>query len=507
MVLRGVLEASFGNILCLRGFAKLGELADISTADESYQREVDAGHRNDITSFYESGRYLFFPELILGASFPAIGLGEAKFAELYEAVKVGHAVNFPNRKGITIKMFVKRYKDNYFQNFVTASFYGLEWLNETKPIRRIDGNHRLEAVEDNANEKLWNVRNYQVPFCLVLFANEDECQRGGRAFFNLINFRAKPISEEKNLELILEQDVFDDETLLKPPFGAEYWLTRWFFLVRWLANGFKPNKPAVLEPVSRTALLHFFAYLFETKRYDRNDFGALQRNIDVALSRVQELISSNDEWKVVAKDENALMVMIYYVLDSRVDLCQAFVAWFSKNRVAAQDDSDSIGFQKLIEMFERGRKTGAHTIFVSMQFGSCGTERNFEVIKQVVNELNREYTFDPPLRVVRVDQICTGETFEINEQVIKEVSSCGYLIADLTYCNSNVYHEVGLLMGRTLALTGKHEYGMTLILDENVSQECKIVKFNISSLQQLRFKKESELHDGIIERLKLHYGV
>ena len=160
MVLRGVLEASFGNILCLRGFAKLGELADISTADESYQREVDMYHRNDIMSFYESGRYLFFPELILGASFPAMGLDEAKFAELYEAIKVGHAVNFPNRKGITIKTFVKRYKDNDFQNFVSASLYGLERLNKTRPIRRIDGNHRLEAVEDNANEKMWNVRNY-----------------------------------------------------------------------------------------------------------------------------------------------------------------------------------------------------------------------------------------------------------------------------------------------------------------------------------------------------------
>lgn len=89
-MLRGVLEASFGNFLCLRGFAKLGELADISTADESYQREVDTNHRDDITAFYESGQYLFFPELILGVSFSSLGLDEAKFMELYDAVRVGH---------------------------------------------------------------------------------------------------------------------------------------------------------------------------------------------------------------------------------------------------------------------------------------------------------------------------------------------------------------------------------------------------------------------------------
>ena len=507
MVLRGVIEASFGNFLCLRGFAKLGELADISIADESYQREVDTVHRDDITAFYESGQYLFFPELILGVSFSALGLDEVRFMELYEAVRVGSSVNSLNRKGIAIKTSVKRYKDSDSRNFVSASLYGFEKLKGMKPIRRIDGNHRLEAVEDTANEKIWNVRNYQVPFCLVLFANEEECQRGGRAFFNLINFRAKPISEEKNLELILDHDVFNDEILLKPPFGEEYWLTRWFFSVRWLANGFSVNKPALLESVSRAVLLHFFSFLFETNRYTRRGFTMLQRDFDKCLSRIQELIGNNSEWEIVARDEDALMVMIYYVLEFRVDKCQEFVTWFVKNNVKTPNGSAVFGFRVFIEMFERSRKVGEHTIFVSMQFGSCGTERNFEVIKQVAAELNHEYTFNPPLRVVRVDQICTGETFEINEQVIKEVSSCGYLIADLTYCNSNVYHEVGLLMGRTLALTGKHEYGMTLILDENVSQECKIVKFNIASLQQLRFRKEKELHDGIIERLKLHYGV
>lgn len=62
-------------------------------------------------------------------------------------------------------------------------------------------------------------------------------------------------------------------------------------------------------------------------------------------------------------------------------------------------------------------------------------------------------------------------------------------------------------MGRTLALTGKHEYGMTLILDENVSAENKIVKFNIGSLQQLRFKSDDELRQGLTVRLEKYYGV
>ena len=68
MVLRGVLERAFGNILCLRGFARLGDLAAVSKADDNYQRPIVDEHKDEVVAFLNGGKYTFFPELILGAS-------------------------------------------------------------------------------------------------------------------------------------------------------------------------------------------------------------------------------------------------------------------------------------------------------------------------------------------------------------------------------------------------------------------------------------------------------
>ncbi len=39
MKLKGVLDFSLGNFLCLRGYARMGDLYDISEPDPSFQRD------------------------------------------------------------------------------------------------------------------------------------------------------------------------------------------------------------------------------------------------------------------------------------------------------------------------------------------------------------------------------------------------------------------------------------------------------------------------------------
>jgi hypothetical protein len=50
MKLRGVLDFSLGNFLCLRGFAPMGVLYDLSDADPSFQRDLLNEHREEILS-------------------------------------------------------------------------------------------------------------------------------------------------------------------------------------------------------------------------------------------------------------------------------------------------------------------------------------------------------------------------------------------------------------------------------------------------------------------------
>jgi len=62
MELKGILDTSLGNFLCVRGFAKLGELYDVSDYDESFQRRLIETHKREVVDFLNDQKYLFFPK-------------------------------------------------------------------------------------------------------------------------------------------------------------------------------------------------------------------------------------------------------------------------------------------------------------------------------------------------------------------------------------------------------------------------------------------------------------
>jgi len=68
MILQGVLDRSLGNFVCLRGYARLGDLYQISAPDPSYQRDLISHQQKRMEKFLDDGEYLFFPEVILGTS-------------------------------------------------------------------------------------------------------------------------------------------------------------------------------------------------------------------------------------------------------------------------------------------------------------------------------------------------------------------------------------------------------------------------------------------------------
>lgn len=509
MILRGILARSFENILCLRGFAPLGVLEELSFPDENYQREEIESHSKDIADYLESGEYTFFPEVILGGSLRKLGFSDEDIDALYQSVDQGEAFKLKNIGDISVSTFVKKFKIKNGMKYdihVTGSFYKLkEGL-----FSRIDGNHRLQAVNQSSEK----VRRYQAPFCLALFRTDEEQQRFGRVFFHMINFRSVPISEEQNLKLILEEQDYSDETLQAPPFGTAYVLARKCLR----DNVFQEIKDVQL---SRTALLKLMRYLIELdKKSDKSaetsnnlDKGEeiherterIFKKIKTRVDALTSILNENIELRGFCSQNENIFAALLTVSFRDMSKYSEFMVWLQN---CCRDDnfvSLDVPFDEVIKRFDVEREKRERTIFVSMQFGSCGTEQNYKTIKKVVNAINSDYNLSPQLEIERIDQPPKGETFEINESIIKKVAQCGYLIADLTYCNSNVYHEIGMLMGRTLALTGKHEYNMALILDNQVSQENKIVKFNLQSLQHFAFSTQEELTDGIRDRIEKFY--
>lgn len=512
MLLRGVLARSFENILCLRGYATLKDLENLSFPDENYQRDEIETHSKDIAEFLDSGEYTFFPEIVLGASLVGMGFSMIDIDLLYSAVTKGSAFTLRNIKDIAVSTFVKRFKRGMEVDFhTTGSFYKLK----PKSFSRIDGNHRLQAVA-HASER---IGRYMAPFCLVLFQDDEERQRFGRVFFHMINFRAEPISAEKNLQLILDTDDFDEERLLRSPFGVEFVLAR-----KCLRNPeFKKSRVGAL---SHTALVGLFRYLKDSplgiaepdKRSSGNSEGKEQASLKETtkffqafidkINNVNELLEDNALLAQICAANENILASLWLVRTCMEDAFSEYLAWLlDRARASEGEVLMNESFEQIVNLFQTGREKRKRTIFVSMQFGSCGTEQNFKTIQKVVERVNKDHACNPPLEIVRIDQRVSGKTFEINEQIINQLAQCGYLIADLTYCNSNVYHEIGMLMGRTLALTDKHEYNMALILDQQVSEENKIVKFNLKSLQYLAFSKQKELFDGLKKRIEKFYGL
>ena len=73
----------------------------------------------------------------------------------------------------------------------------------------------------------------------------------------------------------------------------------------------------------------------------------------------------------------------------------------------------------------------------------------------------------------------------ISSEIFRLIEDSGYLIADLTGGNKNVYHEVGLLMGLNQARQQGHD-NFLLLHNSSVGDVSKDIGFNIADFKQLR---------------------
>ena len=86
MRLIGELNRSFGNFLTLRGIAKMGDLEEISKADEAYQRDLYSQHGDAMKAFLQAGEYTFYPELVLSMILDETGDKQEAANKVYESV-------------------------------------------------------------------------------------------------------------------------------------------------------------------------------------------------------------------------------------------------------------------------------------------------------------------------------------------------------------------------------------------------------------------------------------
>ena len=529
MILSGILHTSLGGVTVIRGVAPLGELARCSMFDPKYQRSLIQTHKTEIQRFLADREYLFFPEIILSASlqfdFNAYK-GRRVVAPLIDIHSGTAFISNVNRLAVrTIKTKLPKELESVGgTNAPQLAYLDLpeDQIDNGLKLFRIDGNHRLSAVSDEHRGDA----NYGLPtpFCIVLHDDASQAQRFEKVVFHNINAKQIPLTSEENLRLILETDgdsLFSDKTLLESPnFGPAYYLARKLLLdidgryLNAMEGALKNRRSLAL------ALAQFLIgkdMICETK--DAAILDLQVRRLREAMQKVNLIYSERPKLA-----ENAchgvLVAFLHFALINEGKQLPAFARWVTSNRIdhlAPATTLKGLGFRNhlgrvqavdassLVSVFESFLSARRREIFISMAFLN-ETKETYLTIQKTVQQINSKHNLDIRLREIRIDEFNKGHSYTIDDEVLNVIEGSGLLIADLTFGNRNVYHEIGYLMGLNRG-KGLEQDNFILIADKKTRGDEleNDIGFNLKSWQQLRFESTRQLEEGLTKSLETYY--
>lgn len=505
MKLRGLLDMTFGSFISFRGYAKMGDLERISEADASYQRDLITSHKQEMIDFLRGGEYLFFPEVILGTILEPDNGDMGRVAQLYQSFIEGKSFkqNFDQfRLQFSVsKVNLPENKYEYFRR-TTLEIQDIELSEDNfRKFNRIDGNHRLTVT--NEDSKFFD---YIIPFCLILFRNKTESDKFSRALFHNINYKHMPLTMEQNLNLIINNEtLFPDEKLKTDvSFGWTYYLTR--KLNQQIQDlSFLPDIKLTIEKSQLTFLINLFSHLLKDQVITEDE-----KSIDTVKSALVDTNALYRSAQSLKDHTNSLVLeaLIYYQIKDK-QLAISFKNWVTENHIYAIEEPEILqkyDRNELISVFDKVMESRKRTIFISMQF--CpDTDQNYKAIQKAIDDINKDTKADLKPRPIRIDQFNKGYSYEINDEILRLVEGCGYLIADLSLGNKNVYHEIGYLMGLNQGKLKDQNNFILLHNKETKGSDFKTdVGFNINHYKVLTVDGTNDLREQLKEQIKKYYG-
>ncbi|WP_281915002.1 hypothetical protein [Caldimonas thermodepolymerans] len=536
MILSGILHTSLGGFTVIRGVAPLGELARCSRFDPAYQRNLIETHRSEIAQFLADQQFLFFPEVVLSAALAydyAKARGKARDVQALADLHAGKAFK-SNVDGLTVRVVKTKLPKGLEvvggSAAPTLAYLEIpeEQLGRDDGLRlfRIDGNHRLSAARDlKPGDAAWGL---ETPFCLVLHQDPTEKRRFEKVVFHNINAKQIPLTSEENLRLILqtgEGALFSDEDLLtRPSFGPAYWLAR--HLLPQFQADFLGGLSQHFE--NRHTLALGLTQFLMAKQAVASEAEAARLQGEVDRIR-QALIAVNAHYaepsRVALREagcHGVLTAFVYFALKNEGRQLAAFARWIETNRIdrlSPATTTRGLGYHyhlgrtqavdaaSLVDVFESVLTARQRQIFISMAFRE-ETKETFETIKKTVRQINDKHQLDIRLREIRIDQFNKGHSYTIDDEILKVIEGCGLLIADLSFGNRNVYHEIGYLMGLNRG-KGQAQENFILIADKKArgAELESDIGFNLKSWQQLRFDSTRQLEEALTESIEIFYGL
>lgn len=498
---RGVFAESLGGFLVVRGFARLSDLAKHSFAD-TYQRDIKPDHQAAIQKFYERGEYLFFPEVVLSLELLAdYEKSGAPVDEPWKLISQGQGFK-SNVNGVSLKPTK------------TKTAADLTRVNVTIPdeagavLKRIDGNHRISAFEAISDQE--SLDRKPVSFCIVLLP-QGQARQSEKALFYNINSKALALTSEEVYKGIIEDETGFPDDVLEKDFGPEFVLCRQtrkvlnFDYLPHLLGVFGQNEEQ--EDCRCSVLIESLRDL-QRERDRLNDASPLPDNAGL-LQAIRAVHATYEDERLQRSNSPGLFsAFLFFALQGGPRYRQ-LETWVLKNH---QYELKTINASDLIRIFEKVAESRHRQIFVSMQFkipdksGQWVDNPNWKAIEAAVAELNREHKYDLKLKPIRIDEFDKGFSYPISTEIFQLIEDSGYLIADLTAGNKNVYHEVGLMMGLNQGRQKAHD-NFLLLHNGSVGDVSKDFGFNIADFKQLRLGDTHSIGQAVKRQVAIYYGL
>ena len=292
--LEGIIYSAFSGYVVLRGYAPIGELAELSRKPDSYQRNADNQHKIDIVK-YLSELKSYFPEITLACRVK-------DYEGLIQSIGDDKDVSAEDSKYVKgLRVLSERVPIG--RDRARHAYLELKKPTDKEKLIRVDGNHRLEpfssdiewwhqlvtnrdAIKDETDEskiKGWldhqaklkkdEIVTQIVPFTIIMSDGSDdkEADNFEARIFHDINFKALPLREEASLRIISDLQTFEDYEKM----GIEYPLA--MKLIKEIRNGMFNAIPwlrvesEIENSYFRTSCLRIVQLLFSQRKEVRKE--------------------------------------------------------------------------------------------------------------------------------------------------------------------------------------------------------------------------------------------
>lgn len=463
--LSGILDYSMGGFLCLRGFTSYKMLSEISQPNPDVQRDLIETHKGEMADFLNRGEYIFFPEVILSLNLTDGKSGFDLMKEMHDDLQEGKTWN-KSVNGFDFSVSQNKTKNvpNHFSPIPKIDRINVAHIkfDERKTVlTRIDGNHRLSASEEVE-------KDFNVPFCLLLFQSPQENDQFSRAIFHNINAKQIPLMLEENLRVILTSiDTFSDSKLISDPsFGWKYYLAR--KTIQQLDFSYFPMIYSFIGKAPYCFFVELFDYLIKNGTVKESDEAVVK--VKSELTNIEHALVES-EIAGTTKNIAVIGALAYYKI-TNPSKYRGFLSWVKKNNIGS---IDKLHISDVISLYDEIYEHVPKKVFLARWYPSVENDGEVTVklaesrlgaIKKVARELD--------LELVDLGTRDTG-TFDIHQVMYNAIKDCDIFIADLTGGRHNVMIEVGYAL--------KHVGTGRMVFYFQESEECKKVPFDVSHLQ------------------------